>query len=1067
MAADDISAYERGPIAYMARNGVAANLLMLGMLVAGVASLTGIEQEAYPEVPFNTVEVAVAYPGASPTEVEESIVVKIEDRVDGLDDVRSVRSIAAPGAASVQVELRSGADVASALDEIESAVAGIQSFSANAERPRFTEMTSRQSVIRLIVYGDVSERYLKELAYRIEDDLASLANVSLAEASGVRDYEVSIEVPTGRLRALGLTLSDVAGAVRRGALDLSAGSIDNGDSEVRIRSVGQRYDQQDFQDIALVTAADGTVVRLGDVAEVRDDFEDSKLIVRHNGLPAAFVEIDRAKDEAVGEIAAAVGAYVEGTLRPSLPPGVAVTVWNDESEVYTERRDLLLKSGGLGLLLVLVALVLFLEVRVAIWVALGIGVAGIGSLAAMQVFDLSLNSVSLFAFVLAIGIVVDDAIVVAEQVHSERMRGATGVVAAIRGTRRVMKPLTFAVLTTVAAFSPLLFLPGGIGEIMRPVPVVLIAMLLLSLVESMFVLPAHLSHLPGPESRPTNPVDRLLTGIQAAVNGALTRFAEGPLSKALHFATRQPVMVIAGAVGLLVVSLSLLPAGIVGTTFTETVEGDFVTASLEMPEGTSARRTHEVAGELEAAGWRAIERLALNRGENAPPLASGSIVTVGQRARFERGGLFAVPSLEPEANIAAVEFKLLGAGERDISTGAVLNAWREEVGDPPYVRGLTFTGEIIALGNPVEAVLAHPDQERLREIAEATMGALRQVEGVFDVRSDHAPGVREIRLALRDEGRALGLSTEEMATHVRAAFHGEEAVRVQRGREEVRVYVRLPADERNSITDAEGFMVPLSDGRTVPLSQMARLELGTAAPLIRRRDGDRIVTVSADVDAAVISGGQAIEFLMDTTLADLLAEDPGLSVRFGGEAEEQHRSFEALNRGFILALLVVYAMLAIPLRSYTRPFIVMAVIPFGLIGVIVGHLVLGIPVSSTSAFGFVGLAGVLVNDSLVMIDHFERRLREGVPLEAAIVEGAKARFRPIMLTSLTTFLAFLPLILERAIHAKFLIPFAASLGFGLLVTTGILIVLVPALTALGKNLGHEFERGGKGALESS
>ena len=1044
----------------MARNGVAANLLMVAILVAGLVSLTGIEQEAWPEVPFNTVEVAVAYPGATPEEVEQSIVIKIEDRVESLDDVHSVRSIAGPGAASVQVELKSGTDIGRALDEIESAVGNIQSFPARAERPRFTEMTNRQSVIRLIVYGDVSERGLKELAYRIEDDLASLSGVSLVEVSGVRDYEISIEVSQHRLRSLGLTLSDVAAAVRKGALDLSAGHIDTGETEVRIRSIGQRYDQQDFEDIVLVTAVDGTALRLGDVADVRDDFEASNLIVRHNGLPAAFVEISRADNEPVGDVAAAVGAYVDDTLRPSLPPGIAVTVWNDESEVYTERRDLLLKNGGLGLLLVFLALALFLEIRLAVWVAAGIGVAGIGALAAMLAFDLSMNSVSLFAFVLAIGIVVDDAIVVAEQVYTERKGGASGVVAAIRGTRRVRTPLTFAVFTSVAVFTPLLFLPGGIGEIMKPVPIVLIAMLLLSLVESLFILPSHLSHLPGAEWQPTNSADRFLAGVQGRVSGALSGFVEGPLTKALQFATVQPVVVVAGAVGMLVVSISLLPAGIVGTTFAETVEGDFVTANLEMPDGTSAQRTREVASDLEAAGRRAIERLSRDRAKDAPPLSSGSILTVGEKARIEGGGLFAVPSLNPEANIATIEFKLLGAGERDISTSTVLNAWREEVGDLPYARSLTFTGEIIALGNPVEAVLSHPDQAQLEQIADATVAGLRQIQGVFDVRSDHTPGVREFQLALRDDARILGLTMEEMAGQLRAAFHGEEAVRVQRGREEVRAYVRLPEDERNSITDIESLTMPLSGGRSIPLTQVARLELGTTAPSIRRRDGDRVVTVTADVDIGVISGGEAIAFLMDTTLTDLMAADSDLSVRFGGEAEQQLESFDALNRGFILALLVVYAMLAIPLRSYTRPLIVMAVIPFGLVGAILGHLALGIPFSSTSVFGFVGLSGVVINDSLVMIDYFERRTQDGVPLRAAIIESAKVRFRPIMLTSVTTFAAFMPLILETAIHAKFLIPFAASLGFGLLVTTGILIVLVPALTALGT--GRRIQLGSRG-----
>ena len=1033
----------------MARNGVAANLLMVAILMGGLVSLTGIEQEAWPEFPFNTVEVAVPYSGASPAEVEESIVVKIEDRVEMLDDVKSVRSIAAPGAASVQVELKSGTDIARALDEIESAVGAIQSFPANAERPRFTEMTSRQSVIRLIVYGDLSERTLKELAYRIRDDLASLPDVSLVEVSGVRDYEISIEVPARRLRALGLTLSDVARAVRRDALDLSAGTIDTGDSEVRIRSVGQRYDQQDFEDVALITAEDGTVVRLGDVGQVRDGFEDSNLIVRHNGQRAAFVEVSRAENEPVDDVAAAVSSYLDETLRPSLPLGVAVTAWNDESEVYTDRRDLLIKNGGLGMLLVFVALALFLQIRLAIWVAVGIGVAGIGALAAMLIFDLSMNSVSLFAFVLAIGIVVDDAIVVAEQVYSERQRGAPGAVAAIRGTRRVSTPLTFAVLTSVAAFSPVLFLPGGMGAVMAPVPIVLIAMLLLSLVESLFILPNHLSHLPGAEWTPTNPVDRLLSRIQESVSGALARFVEGPLDRALHFATTQPLVVVSGAVGLLIVSVSLLPAGIIPTSFSEGVEGDFVTASLEMPGGTSARRTNEVAGELEAAGWRAIERISRSRADDAPPLSSGSMVTVGQKARIEGGGLVPVSSLNPEANIATVEFKLLGAGERDVSTGTVLNAWRDEVGDLPYARSLTFSGEVLQFGNPVEAILSHPDQDRLREIADATMAGLSQIQGVFDIRSDHASSVREIRLKMRDEGRALGLTMDELATQAHAAFHGQEAVRVQRGREEVRVYVRLPTDERNSITDIEGLMIPLSGGRTVPLSQVAGLEVGTSTPSIRRRDGNRVVTVTADTDVAVISGGEAIDFLMATTLDHLMAAESDLTVRFGGEAEQQVESFDALNRGFILALLAIYAMIAIPLRSYRRPLIVMAVIPFGLSGAILGHLVLGIPFSASSAFGFVALSGVVVNDSLVMIDYFERRLREGATLQVAIVEGAKVRFRPIMLTSVTTFLAFTPLILEQAIQARFLIPFAASVGFGLLVATGILIMLLPALTTLG------------------
>ncbi len=1048
MSTVDESTLQSGPIAYMARNGVAANLLMVGILAAGLVSVTGIQQEAWPVIPFNTVEASVAYPGASPEEIEESIVHKIEEQVEALQDVHSVRSVAAPGMASVRVEFKSGTPMDRALDDIESAVGRIQSFPADAERPEIREMTNRQSVVRLVVYGDVPERALKEVAFHIEDELASQPGVSLVETSGVRDYEVSIEVPTRQLRALRLTLSEVAEAVRRSSLDLSAGRVETTDARVLVRSIGQRYDQHDFEGIVVRSGEDGTALRVGDIAEVRDAFADSALIVRHQGLPAAFVEVYRADDEHVGDVASAVADYVDTTLRRSLPNGVEVSVWNDESQIYEERRDLLLKNGAQGLALVFLALALFLEIRLAIWVSVGLAVSGVGALAAMLALDLSLNSISLFAFVLAIGIVVDDAIVVAEHVHHERRRGAPGVVAAVQGARRIKVPLTFAVLTSVAAFAPLIFLPGGIGEIMTAVPVVLIAMLLISLVESLFILPNHLSHLPGPAWTPSNVVDRYLARIQASVDQALTRFVQGPLHRAVAFATDQPAVVIASVVGMLIVAVSLLPAGIVGTAFAEQVEGDFVTANLEMPTRTPAERTREVAREIETAGLRAIERLMREAPEDAPALLTGVTVTVGKGPRVEGGGLIAEPSLNPQANIATIEFKLLGAEQRWISTGAVLQAWREEVGILPYVRGLSFSGAVIALGNPVEAVLSHPDPDRVGLIADEVMSSLRSLGGVFDIRSDHTPGVQEVQIRLRPEGRALGLTFEDMARQVRGAFFGHEAVRLQRGGEDVRVHVRLPQEERDSITDIENYRVRTPGGGHVPLSQVAWLTLDASPPSIRRKDGQQVVTVTADVDTATISGAEANAFLADTVIPELTARHPGLAVRFGGEAEQQYESFDALNRGFALAILVIYAMLAIPLRSYTRPLLVMAVIPFGLIGAILGHLILGIPFSSTSAFGFVGLAGVVVNDSLVMLDFIAQRSRDGAPIKSAIVEGAKARFRPIMLTSVTTFLAFTPLILERAIHAKFLVPFAASLGFGLLFTTAILMVLVPALASV-------------------
>ena len=1051
-----------GPIAYMASNGIAANLLMMGIIAAGLVSLTGLDREAWPTTPFYHVEVSMAYPGATPEEIEESIVVKIEDQVSGLDDVKAVKSVAAPGMASVRVQMDSRTDMDRALDDIESAVNRIQSFPAGAERPRFQEMDNRFSMMRLIVYGAISERSLKELAYQIEGDLTTLPSISQVEVSGVRNYEISIEVPLRRLRALGLTLTDIAGAIRRSSLDLSAGSINTRESQVRVRTLGQNYDQQDFEEIAVLSSRDGTVLRLGDIARVRDGFQEADLIVRHQNHPALFVEVYRAGGERVMDVATTVREHLANEVIPALPDGVGITIWNDESQAYQERADILLKNGVLGLLLVLIALSLFLQIRLALWVAVGLAVSGIGALAAMMAFDVAINTISLFSFVLAIGIVVDDAIIVAENIQSERNRGTPGVAAAIRGVRRIKVPLTFAVLTSVAAFVPLLFIPGGVGDVWRALPIIMIAMLLVSLVESLLVLPNHLSHLPGPEWVPANALDRFFSRLQSRVDAQLNRFVQGPLDRVLRYATDRPGVTLSGAVGMLVLSISLLPAGIVPTTLADDVEGDFATVVLEMPDGATAPRTYEVARELEAAGRRVIERLSRDRPADAPPLLNGVTVTVGLGSRIE-GGLNPEPTLNPQANIATIEFKLLGAQQRQISTGEVVQAWREEVGVLPYVRGITFSGEIFTLGNPVEAVLSHPDPERLTRIADSVVHGLSSVAGVYDIRSDHAAGIPEVQLELRPEARTLGLTLQDLASQAKAAFFGAEAVRVQRGREEVRVYVRLPEDERNSITDIEGHLIRTPGGDEVPIISAASLRPGMSPSTLRRRDGRRVVTVTADVDASVISGDEANEILAGSILADLAAVYPDLTYTFGGEQQQQLESIGSLYRGFVFALIMIFALLAIPLRSYTKPFIIMAVIPFGFIGVILGHWILGVAMSAISFMGIFGLSGVVVNDSLVMIDFIDEKLRSGAAPKTAIVEGAKGRFRPIMLTSVTTFLAFTPLILERAIHAQFLIPFAASLGCGILFITAILMMVVPALYTLHLHLVLSWRRSGAGA----
>ncbi|MYE71349.1 MAG: efflux RND transporter permease subunit [Gemmatimonadetes bacterium] len=1044
-----------GPIAWMARNGVAANLLMAGILAAGLLSLASLDQEVLPEHSLDRIQVSVPYPGASPAEVDEAIVSRIEERIRSIVGVRSVQSVASAGLGSVVAELARGADADRLLEEVKAAVDGIRAFPAGAERPAVTEMTSRRSVMRIALYGDVPERTLKELAHRVEDELSSLPAVSHVRTTSVRAYEISIEVPARRLNALELTLPDVADAVRSGTLDLSAGSIDTPDERVRIRTAGRSYSQHEFENIIVLAGNDGTTVRLGDIAEVRDGFAEGGLVSRYNGQPAAFIEVYRTADERVLDIAEAVERQLRASVAPGLPPGVGVDVWSNDADPLAARLGLMLKNGLLGLLLVLSVLTLFLELRLAFWVATGIAVSFVGTLAVMAVLDVSINLTSLFAFILAIGIVVDDAVVVGENIAAERDRGHAGLAAAIRGTRRVRAPVTFGVLTTVAAFLPLFFVPSSVGAMAEAIPVVVISVLLFSLLESLLVLPNHLSRLSPGSSR--GPGGRLAAGLrkraQARANRELERFVNGPLDRSLRFATARPGIVMAVAAGILIVCVAMIPAGIVGVAFTPTVEGNLVTADLEMPEGTPRARTASVAQALEDAGRRAAGRLSTGPSAGAEPLVTGVAITVGGTPTSLGSAIVAsggTPESGPRAHVATVQFRLLDAQLRTIAASAFQQAWREEARKIAGYRNLSFSANLVDLGQSVHVELAHPDPVRLTAIADTLAELLREWPGIFDVRSDQDQGVREIQLELKPEARTLGLTLEDLARQIRAAFFGEEVVRLQRGREEIRVYARLPEHERNAIADLETYQVRTPAGAAVSLGRVAAARFGNSPTVIRRQDGSRVATVTAD---AQTRASEAATRRLDGVLQDMSARDTGLEHSFAGERREVAESIGALGRGFALALFAIYALLAIPFRSYVRPLIVMAAIPFGLVGAVLGHLLLGLEIAATSIFGFVGLSGVVVNDSIVMIDFITERRRAGMPVREAIIGGAKARFRPVLLTSLTTFLGVAPLILEQDLQARFLIPMAASLGFGIIAATAVLMMIVPALAAL--QMGRE------------
>ncbi len=1041
----------------MARNSVAANVLMLFLVLAGLAAARSLVQEVLPDLSLDRVQILVVHPGATPGEIEESVVRKIEEQIRSVEGLDRLQATASEGFGSVVAQFRSDTDIDRAISEVKAEIDRIITFPEEAERPQVREVTSRQNVIRLLVHGDVPERTLKELAYDIEEGISSLPEVSLAEVSGARPYEVSIEVPVSRLRALGLTLEDVALAVRQGSMELSAGRISDGEEEILVRTLGRNYDQGDFEDIIVLTRPDGTSVRLGEIATVRDGFEDTDLSVRYNGQRAVGIDVYRVSNEKVLEIAEAVREYLASEVLPALPTGIGVEIWKDDSVEVSGRLGLMIENALLGLALVLVALTLFLEVRLALWVAIGLAVSFIGTFLFMDFLGVSVNMFSLMAFVLALGIVVDDAIVVGESVFTQRERGVGGIAAAIQGTRRVSAPVIFSVLTTVTAFAALLPAPGPQGELGRPIPLVVITVLLISLVESLLVLPNHLSHLPAPGTSREGWLSRRLTRVRGRVDFLLKQVVNGPLDRGLRVAVDRPSIVLASAAGLLVLTMAAVSAGVVPNQFLTPIEGEVVSANLEMPAGTPGERTYEVAAQLEAAGHRVLERLSRQQDADADPLEVGVAVTVGRPAElFDPLGGNATEAAR--GHLGAVQFKLIGWERHDIAPATFERLWREQIGVLPEARSLSISSNLVTLGLPIHFELSHPDPGRLAVITDEFAAELSGIDGVFDVRSNLDEGFRELQLELKPAARTLNLTVGHFASQVRSAFFGAEALRVQRGREDMGIYVRLPEEDRNSAADVERYMVRTPGGE-VPLGHIASASFARSAATIHRIDGRRAVTVTADVDPVIATGQQVNRSIEDGILERLSAQDGLFEYTFGGLREQQEQANADLGRSLFLALLVMYALMAIPFGSYTQPLIILAAVPLGLIGAVAGHMLLGLSLGLWSMYGLIGVSGVVVNDSLMMIKFINDLRASGMPTRDAIITGAKDRFRPILLTSVTTFVGVAPLVFETSTHAQHLVPLAASVGFGVLIATALLMLVVPALLAAQSQARSTIGRG--------
>ena len=1034
-----------GGIAWFARNPVAANLMMVFIIVSGLIATTTVREETFPEIELDRISIQVPYLGAAPAEVEEGVVIRIEEAIQGVDGIKEIQSTAAEGSASVMVELELGADARRVVDEVKNNVDAITTFPIETEEPIIRELTARNQVTDIAIAGDTDVFALKAFAERVRDDLAATPEITQVDIVSAPPYEISIEVSEVALRRHGMTFDQVANAVRRSSLDLPGGSVRTDGGEILLRTIGQAYRGAEYEDLVLWTRSDGSRLRLGDVATVVDGFEETDQFARFDRDPSVTVSVFRTGEQSALDIAAAVRRYVD-RAQATLPEGVSMTIWQDQSRVLNDRLTLMLRNGATGFALVFVVLALFLELRLAFWVSLGIPISFLGAIALMPGLDVSVNVISLFAFILVLGIVVDDAIIVGENIYRHQEDHGDGPRGAIEGAREIAKPVTFAVLTTVAAFMPLMFVPGMMGKIFRVIPLVVIPCLLFSLVESLGILPAHLSHVPrrgapGPWRR-----------FQRIFSGGLKAFIRRAYTPLLESALRWRYVTAAIGLSTLILTGGMVLGGWANFHFFPSIEADAMAASVTMPQGTPVDVTSQAVEKLEDGAARLRARLLQETGMDYFRHVSTS---VGDQPTASRGGgpLGPVQTMA-SANVGEVTIELAPAETRAYTSEQLGILWREMTTPIPEAVDVNFNTSVMSPGDDVDVQLAGPDVERLRRAAEAVKARLAEYAGVYEISDSFRAGKQEMQLGIKPAAETLGLTLQDLGRQVRQAFYGEEAQRIQRGRDDIRVMVRYPRGDRRSLGDLENMRIRTPNGGEVPFSQVAEVVPGRGFASIKRVDRNRAVNVTASVDPAVTAAGAVIADLQTRILPEVLAAHPGVFYTFEGAQAEQADAVGGLQRGFLLSLLMIFALLAVPLRSYVQPLIIMAAIPFGLVGAIWGHLALGLDVTMMSMFGLVALTGVVVNDSLVMVDFINRKRLIHGDLEVAVREAGVNRFRPILLTSLTTFFGLAPLMVERSMQAAFLVPMAVSLAFGVLFATFITLILVP----VSYLILHDFKR---------
>ncbi len=1082
-----------GPIAWFAQNHVAANLLMGVIVVGGLVALPQLPQKSFPDIDVPVITISVEYLGAAPEEVEEGVCIRIEEEIEGIEGVERIRSTANEGLCSVRVELFEDADESRALDDVKSRVDAIATLPGETEKPVIALVSPVRTVMEIAITGPENERDLKVLGQRVRDEIAALSGITQVELSNTRPYEISIEVSEASLRRHGLTFDEVASSIRRASLDLPGGSIKTEGGEVLLRTKGQAYWGPQFEELVILTRADGSRVRVGDVGAVVDGFRDTDQLVRFDGKAAATVRVSRVGDQDILTMTETLRVYLEDA-RTRLPAGVELTVWSDDSKLLSDRLDTLLKSARQGFLMVLLLLALFLRPRLSFWVSVGIPVSFLGALCLFTVLGLSIDGISLFGFILVLGILVDDAIVVGENVHSHQRARSDGdwMQASIAGTRQVSVPVIFGVLTTVAAFLPFLLGPGTIGQIQQVIATVVMCCLVFSLVESQLVLPAHLGHRHA--ETPAAEVGLMLVPVLGIVllgfawsarsflamsiatasvlyawhvSGGFDRAAERLIELQGRFSERMERFVdlrfrsavattlhwryaaAAVAFAVLVATFGVLGSGRLPFSFFPPLESDRVIARLTMPLGTPARVTEHAVLHLE----RTAQEVSTGLGAefpDAPPVEHILSAVGGHPVSSTGGGPPGGDSGGASgAHLGEVTMQLSPSEARKLETREVANLWRDVAGHVQDAVELSFETSLFSVGEAINIQLEGNQVEELRAVAAKIRAKLGEYPGVIDISDSFRAGKAELKLDIRPSGEALGLGLGDLARQVRQAFYGEEVQRVQRGRDEVRVMVRYTEQERRSLGALDDMRIRAPDGSEVPFATVADAQLGRGFSTIRRADRRRVVNVTADVDRTRITANEVLADLRGGPMTAIMRDHPRVSFSLEGSQREQSEAMSSMVPLFGVALFIIYALLAVPLRSYTQPMIIMGVIPFAFVGAIQGHLLMksfGLVsgLAMMSIMGIIAASGVVVNSSLVLVHYVNGRRAEGASVQDAAIDAAVARFRPILLTSLTTFVGLLPLMLNRSVQAQFLVPMAISLAFGVAFATVVTLLVVPS-----------------------